>query len=191
MTFDVARALGRNEAWFAEEYYTDNCAGLDFENVDFEQWHDFVIKKLGRPIPKLNAAQILSHDEFTDYLPVYHDTFDDCKEEFDRLQKRLGEFKLLGLDKVYNNYRCEKDGQYILINSETLHPVIEVPYDKIFHCLNGEEMVVVQGDRSAVFDASGKALTDFVTGRFEWRWVDFPYREIYNEEAGISITVAR
>lgn len=189
LTFDIAKALGKNEAWFAEEYYTDNCAGLNFDNIDFERWHDFVKKKFDGSIPELNAVQILSCDGLTDYLPVYHDAFADCRDDFDKLQKRLGELRLLGLDKVHNNYRCEKEGQYILLNSVTLRPVIEIPYDKIIRCLNGEEMVVVQGDKSAVFDASGKPLTDFVTGSFKWRWIDYPYREIYNEEAGISITV--
>ncbi len=33
LTFDIARALGQNEAWYAEEYYTWNGGNIDEVDV--------------------------------------------------------------------------------------------------------------------------------------------------------------
>jgi len=38
LTFDIARALGQDEAWYAEEYYTWNGGGCETPEATFEQW---------------------------------------------------------------------------------------------------------------------------------------------------------
>lgn len=36
-TFDIARALGQKEAWYAEEYYTWNGGNIENPEIPFEE----------------------------------------------------------------------------------------------------------------------------------------------------------
>ena len=56
--------------------------------------------------------------------------------------------------------------------------------------LNGSEIVIKKNVQSAVFDMDGQQLTDFVPGRFDWKWgkdVVNSMRVIYNKEAKIEL----
>lgn len=113
------------------------------------------------------------------------------------MQNNLKGYKLLGLDFVGNGYyRCEKDRDLYLINSETFKPLFEEPTEAILLNLNGPEFVVKKNGLSAVFDMDGMQLTDFVQGFFCWKWTEpdekgfdlnCMKRTIYNKEAKIEL----
>ena len=189
--------LGQNEAWYAEEFYTWNGGACEYAETTFDQWMKSVHLKYGNNIQEFNPVAIMAYEDYNwEYEPVYHDSFKECNELFDSLQKKLKGYRLLGLHTFGNGYlRCEKNGGLYLINEDTLEPMFKEPIDGILHSLNGPEFVVMKGDLRAVFDAFGKQLTDFVKGDFHWRWATAKARpwietnkvEIYNEEAGIAI----
>ncbi len=196
LTFDIARALGQNEAWYAEEFYTWNGGNIDEVDVPFEEWITFVEKEFGKPIPEFDQDAIMKQGDVhtPDYEPVYHDSFKECIALFEKEQSRLGDYELLGLDFTGNGYyRCVKNGGLYLINSETLKPMFDEPIEAMLKSLNGPEFIVCKNGLSAVFDKNGKQLTDFVKGEFDWKWGDVDYlnyhlvRIIYNEEAGIEL----
>lgn len=195
--FDLARALGQNEAWHAEEFYTWNGGNIEDPDVPLEDWIDFVNHKYG-PIPEFDQTAIMKQGNvhIPDYEPVYHDTFKECKDTLDSVQSKLKDYKLLGLEFVGNGYyRCEKDGGLYLINSKTFESMFYEPIESMLQSLNGPEFVVKKNGLSAVFDMDGKQLTDFVSGVFLWKWTepdekgfdpDFMKRTIYNKEARIE-----
>ena len=47
MTFDIARALGRDEAWYAAEYYTWNGGACEKAESTFGQWYEQAEKDYG------------------------------------------------------------------------------------------------------------------------------------------------
>lgn len=198
LTFDIARALGQDEAWYAEEYYTWNGGGCETPETTFEEWLEDSIKMYGKNLPEFDQNSIMAQGDvhIPDYEPIYHDSFKECKELYDRLQSKLPNYKLLGLVRTGNGFlRCEKDGKLFLINEETLKPMFEEPIEGMLQSLNGPEFIVKKNELSAVFDMNGNKLTDFVKGQFYWKWApcdpiknrDGMLRIIYNEEAGIEL----
>ncbi len=194
LTFDIARALGQDEAWYAEEYYTWNGCGCSTPEITFEQWMERAKESYGKSIPEFDQASIMAQGDvhIPKYEPIYHDSFKECKELFNKLQKKLGEYKLLGLDQTGNGYlRCEKDGMLFLINEESLKPMFEEPIESMLQSLNGPEFIIKKNGLSAVFDMNGKQLTEFVKGNFDWEWDPKDNnglkRIIFNREAGIEL----
>lgn len=196
--FDIVRALGQEEAWHAKEYYTWNGHGCEEPMTTFEEWMERTIDKLGKPIPEFNQEHILAcgGDCPSEYEDVYHDSFKECKETFERLQSGLPDYKLLGLARTRMKYlRCEKSGNHFLVNEKTLESMFDYPMGDIVFSLNGPEMVVKIDDESAVFDSDGNQLTEFVKGTFDWKWAPYDSRKtdsvnkriIYNEQAGIEL----
>lgn len=195
LTFDLARALGQDEAWYAEEFYTWNCANFDINNGSFEEWLSFAKSSLNGHIPEFDRDPIMRQGKvhIPDYEVIYHDSFKECSKLFNDTQQKLGEdVILLGISRIGNTYRCLKNGNVVLLNIDSLKPLLDFPFDKVTHNLNGPEFVVFKDGLSAVFDSEGKQLTEFVSGTFKWEWSQAPHfihREIYNREAGISIIV--
>ena len=198
ITFDIARALGQDEAWYAEEFYTWNGGVCEVPESTFEEWLESSIKRYGKNLPEFDQDSIMAqgYEQIPDYEPIYHDSFKECKELYNKLQSKLGEYKLLGLDRTGNGYlRCAKDGRLFLINEETLKPMFDEPIEGMLQSLNGPEFIVKKNGLSAVFDMDGNQLTDYVEGRFNWRWAPYDpnkirsetLRIIYNEEAGIEL----
>lgn len=196
-TFDIVRALGQNEAWYAEEYYTWNGGNIEEPETSFEEWLEFVNKKYGA-IPEFDQGEIMKQENvyIPNYEPVYHDTFRECKETFADVQSKLKGYRLLGIEYVGNGYyRCEREGGLYLINSGTLMPMFREPIEAMLNTLNGPEFVIKKDGLSAVFDMDGKQLTDYVQGVFDWKWSEVDLncispcqkRIIYNEEAGIEL----
>lgn len=199
ITFDIARALGQDEAWYAEEYYTWNGNGCEDPETTFEEWMERSINHYGKALPEFDQASIMAQGDvhIPKYEPIYHDSFKECKELYDRLQSKLPHYKLLGLDRTGNGFlRCEKDGLLFLINEETLEPMFEEPIEGMLQSLNGPEFIVKRNGLSAVFDMNGNKLTEFVKGQFDWKWAPYDpikdkggmLRIIYNEEAGIELS---
>ena len=192
ITFDIARALGQNEAWYAEEYYTWNCEDFDIEKDDLDQWLSFVNKKYNGRIPEFDVKNIMDQGDvyIPEYESIYHDSFIECRDQFENIQRKLGNIRLLGLHRTGHSYRCERNGRLMIIDVDSLKPVISFSFDGVLQGLNGGEFVIVKDGLSAVFNPEGKQLTPFAQGTFKWRWAqDYPKREIFNEEAGITITV--
>lgn len=196
LTFDIARALGQDEAWYAEEYYTWNGGGCETSESTFEEWLESSIKKYGKNLPEFDQNSIMAQGDvhIPDYEPIYHDSFKECKELYDRLQSKLPDYKLLGLYRTGNGFlRCEKDGMLFLINEETLKPLFDEPIEGMLQSLNGPEFIVKRNGLSAVFDMNGNKLTDYVKGSFRWESPPFYNKDgmtriIYNKEAGIELS---
>ena len=106
LTFDIAKALGQEEAWYAEEFYTWNGGGCEIPESTFEQWQECSIKQYGKNLPEFDQASIMEQGDvdIPDYEPIYHDSFKECKELYNKLQARLGEYKLLGLGQTGDGY---------------------------------------------------------------------------------------
>lgn len=196
--YDIVRALGQNEAWHAEEYYTWNGGNIEEPDVPLEAWIEFVNKKYGS-IPEFDQNAIMQQGDvhIPDYEFVYHDTFKECIDTFEQVQSQLNGYRLLGLEFVGNGYyRCEKDGGLYLVNSETFKSMFNEPIEAMLQNLNGPEFVIKKNGMSAVFDMDGKQLTDFVSGIFYWKWTEIDEygfdlcnmkRTIFNEEAKIKL----
>ena len=197
ITFDIARALGQNEAWYAEEYYTWNGGNIEEADVPIEDWLAFAEKKYGKPIPEFDQQAIMAQGDvhIPKYEPLYHDSFKECFAKFDKVQSEIRDFKLLGLHYTGNGYyRCEKNGGLYLINSRTFKPMFDKPIEAMLQSLNGSEFIIRKNGLSAVFDMDGNQLTDFVKGEFDWKWAKIdmlkeyhPKRIIFNEEANIEL----
>jgi len=199
--FDVVRALGAKEAWHAEEYYTWNGDAMEYPGCDFEEWLAYLEREYEKPIQELSPTDFwkFGPDGYLDYEPIYHDSFKECFDEFDRLQESIPDYRLLGISRVGDRFlRCEKHGELYLIDEHWKTPLIDAPvqtywtFDKHF--------VVIKDGKSALFDSSGIQLTPFVKGFFEWkRTCDkiqrggikmYLEREIIeNVEAKLSLTV--
>lgn len=200
LTYDIARTLGKKEAWYAEEYYTWNGGKCETIESTFEEWYEQAAKDYGKSIPEFDQSALMAQGDvyIPDYEPIYHDSFKECKAHFNRLQSLIAGYKLLGIYRIGNKFvRCEKDGHLFLLNEHTLIPLFIEPVDGILCPLNGPEFVIVKNGLSAVFNAYGKQLTDFVKGHFKWKWAPvnplYGYqhdRIIYNKEANIQLHTA-
>ena len=196
-TYDIARALGQNEAWYAEEYYTWNGGNIEEPDVPFEDWIVFVNQKYS-PIPEFDQNAIMQQGDvhIPDYEPVYHDSFKECNDTFNEVQSKLKDYTLLGIEYIANGYyRCKKDEGLFLINSDTFKLMFDEPIEAMLQNLNGPEFVIKKNGLSAVFDGEGNQLTEFVPGVFDWKWskmekgeiIPLLRRTIYNEEAKIEL----
>ena len=119
LTYDIARTLGKEEAWYAEEYYTWNggkCetiestfeewyeqAAKDYgkskcETIEstFEEWYEQAAKDYGKSIPEFDQSALMAQGDvyIPDYEPIYHDSFKECKAHFKRLQSQIVGYKL-------------------------------------------------------------------------------------------------
>lgn len=85
--FDIARALGEKEAWYASEYFAGGESVEDeWWNKDFTlaRWLDCCKKYYDGVIPEFDRASFLLRDEeklCDDCEEVYHDDFKDLFEE--------------------------------------------------------------------------------------------------------------
>lgn len=199
LTYDMVRALGEREAWYAEENYTWNGGKCETLESTFEEWYEQAVKDYGKPIPEFDQAALLAQGDvlMPDYEPLYHDAFKECEAHFNCLQSRIGGYKLLGIHRIGNHFvRCEKGGQLFLLDEQTLTPLLNGPIEAVLCPLNGPEFVILKNGLSAVFNANGKQVTEYVKGHFEWKWAPYhplrPHHEriIYNEEAHIQLHTA-
>lgn len=138
MIYDIARALGQNEAWHATEYYTWNCCFCEMETCNFDKWLKAAKKQYKKPISEFIPGVV----DIEDYAPIYHDTFIGCDERFNELQNRITDYKLIGISRIYKNYvQCEKEGYAYLIDKDTIKPMSEEPIDAICKVFNQIELI--------------------------------------------------
>lgn len=198
MIYDIARALGQEEAWHADEGYTWNGGPLDDDDTTctLEEWIDFAKKKYEEDIPEFDHEAILAQGDvhIPEYENIYHDTFKDCRELYDKESARFKDSRLIGITMFEYTYRVErKDGVYF-INAETGEELFDFP---VLTLLQNNEIgifIVKKDGLTAMFDHDKKQLTPFVAGQFEWKWSENKktnqyYRTIFNKEAGISMDV--
>lgn len=154
--YDIARALGQNEAWHAEEFYTWNCRYWDIETINFNTW----LKKVKRRVKKEHGKEISRFPPESEttgtyyawgngvcYDPIYHDMFIGCDEKFKELQSRITDYRLLGISSIshicanIDFLQCEKDGYLYLIDEHTLKPMNKEPIDAICRVYNEVEVI--------------------------------------------------
>lgn len=177
MMYDIATALGNDEIWYAEEYYTWNGGPMEEVKCSFEEWITFTRKKLGREIPEFDYDGIISQGDvdIPEYEPVYHDTFAECKIKHDALKKRLlclG-YQPIELSPCGGNIRCVRlsDKSVHLLNSKTLEPLICGTPQAYYFDYPSSMLVVKQNDKYALFDLQeSKQLTEFVSHPFRKQW---------------------
>lgn len=46
LTFDIAKVLGQNEAWYADEYHTYNNINWEIPSFSFESWIKTCVKSM-------------------------------------------------------------------------------------------------------------------------------------------------
>lgn len=193
MMYDIATALGNDEMWHAEEYFTWNGGPLEEVKCSFEEWITFTRKKLGREIPEYNYDGIIKQGNvhIPEYEPVYHDDFFECKIKFDYLKKELSSrgYLPIGLLNCAEFIRCIKlsDNTVHLLNSKTLEPLIYGTPQAYYFDYLSSMFVVKLNDKYALFDFNGgKRLTEFVTQPFRKQWNEEINDEIViNEEIGL------
>ena len=77
--YDLAKALGKDEAWYCDEFHLDNCGDerWNYDTQSFEEWLVFVKSTYG-VIREFPIERIMSNDEIWPKVePVYHDGFND------------------------------------------------------------------------------------------------------------------
>ena len=79
--YDVAKALGKNEAWYCDEFHLDNCGDVNwnYDMQSFEEWLVFINSTYG-VIREFPIEEISSSEETRfPAEPVYYDGFKDLK----------------------------------------------------------------------------------------------------------------
>ncbi len=92
-TYDLARVLRQEEAWYATEYYTWNGGKCETLESTFEEWYEQATKAYGKPISEFNPSAIIAQRDYPDYEPIYHDSFLECRASFDHLQSDLSGYR--------------------------------------------------------------------------------------------------
>lgn len=177
MMYDIATALGNDEMWHAEEYYTWNGGPMEEVNCSFEEWITFTRQKLGRDIPEYDYDGIIRQGDvhIPEYEPVYHDDFAECKIKYDTLKNRLSSlgYKPIDLSLFWEYIRCIRlsDKTVHFLNSKTLEPLISGSPQSYYFDYVPSLFVIKQNDKYALFNFNGgKQLTEFVTQPFRKQW---------------------
>ena len=134
LTFDIAKALGQNEAWYANEYYTWNGGGCEDSEATFEQWLEWSVKEYGKDIPEFDQSSIIDQGDvhIPEYEPIYHDSFKECNELFSSIQLGLQGLDLIGLTRFeLCKLRCERNNSVVLIKEDELVPGCSSDQNKI------------------------------------------------------------
>lgn len=77
--YDVAKALGKDEVWYCDEFHLDNCGGerWDYDKQSFEEWFVFINSSYGI-IREFPIEEMMANVEIWPKVdPVYHDGFKD------------------------------------------------------------------------------------------------------------------
>lgn len=75
--YDVAKALGKSETWYCDEFHLDNCGEekWNYDSQSFEEWFEYIITTYG-PIKEYPIKDIMLNKENAFHsVPVYQDFF--------------------------------------------------------------------------------------------------------------------
>lgn len=164
--FDIARALGQNEAWLCDEFIEQ-----EFEENSLDEILTAASKRWG--ITEYPYSELIKNDDNAFPTPArfYHYDFAEIAKEFDELKTRCGDYTPTTINHICSSFvRVVKNGKINLLNAD-LKPVFERGLDNIFK-IEGKEFVCRQGRKIALFGDDAKQLTDFVAGEFDWEWPD-------------------
>ena len=197
MISDVVRALGKNEMWHADEFYTWNGGTMEDTSSSFDEWISFAKEKYGGEIPEYDYDAVMAQGDvhIPDYEPVYHDSLKECDNKLKVLTNRLDNvgYEPIGLLDMRGFIRCRRksDGSIHLIDKKTLEPLINGTPDAYYFDFESTIFVVKQFGKYALFDIEDrKQLTPYVSEPFrqEWSNEDNTYR-IINDEAGVNLII--
>lgn len=79
--YEIAKALGKTEVWYCDEFRLDNCENpnWDYDTQSFEEWLEFIKSTYGQikeyPINEILKGEFL----WPNVEPVYHDCFKEIK----------------------------------------------------------------------------------------------------------------
>lgn len=77
--YDIAKALGKSEIWYCDEFHLDNSGNpnWDYDTQTFEEWLEFINTTYG-PIKEFPIEEIMLNEEIWPRIDsVYHDDFRD------------------------------------------------------------------------------------------------------------------
>ena len=187
--FDIARALGGDEAWHCSEYDSPYA-----EEDRFDEWLESVHKRLG-DICEFNEEQI---DRFREnnkhgiYAEIVHDSFADCRTRLEELKIRFPEYTVLNLGRIAGKYiKLHKNDGCYLADAESGSILLDYPVDDILENICGAGMIVQKDGRSAFFDVEGKRMSDFVEGIWKWKWAEGGSHDVivYNDSENLKFVV--
>ena len=75
--YDFAKALGKTEVWYCDEFRLDNSGdpNWNYDSQSFEEWLEYINSTYG-PIKEFPINEIMSNDEILPKVDVvYHDSF--------------------------------------------------------------------------------------------------------------------
>ena len=79
--YDIAKALGKSEVWYCDEFRLDNSGDLNwnYDSPSFEEWLKYINSTYG-PIKEFPIEEIMLNEEiWPNVEPVYHDCFKEIK----------------------------------------------------------------------------------------------------------------
>ena len=172
--FDIARALGQNEAWHCTEYYGSLSGNFDYNADDFNTWLKVTEKEVG----KIKEFDEKSIDEFykdiynSYYSEVLHDSFKECWEQLEEQKRRFPEYEVLNLGVVGSRYvkLHNRQGCFLAdIDAGTM--LLPYPIDDVLENVCGAGIIVQKGGESAFISRDGQHFSNFVKGKWEWEWL--------------------
>lgn len=193
--FDIARALGQNEAWHCSEYNSTDCPEFNYQIDDFHTWIKVMEQKYGviEEFDELKIDDFVAKNPHSYYSTLLHDTFDSCRERMAELQNQFPGWNIVRVKPLMHKYIVlHNDKGLFLADHATGRPLLEYPVDDIFENLNGAGVVMTKNGKSAFFDNEGIQKSDFVNGVWKWRWIpQCPSLgiEIYNEQVGLRYPI--
>ncbi len=193
--FDIARALGQNEAWHCSEYNSTDCPEFNYHTDDFYTWIKIMEKRHGviEEFDEFKIDDFIAKDSHGYYSNILHDTFDSCQKKMAELHCQFPGWNIVRINPLMHKYTVlhNKKGLF-LADHTTGHLLLEYPVDDIFENLNGAGVVMTKNGKSAFFDNEGVQKSDFVDGVWKWKWIpSCPSLgiEIYNEQAGLKYPI--
>lgn len=186
--FDIARILGKEEAYYCSDFITEEFEGKTFEQL-------LVRAEKRWPIKEFPYTELMQYgdNEFPACDFLYHDDFTEQRKEYESKCNRYGEYKSVTISDVGKGFvRVANKGKVNLANRENGQIVFDEDFDDI-RALVGGLFIGEKNGMVALFDGEAHALTEFVCGEFYWErehtdWFDkFKRIFILNDEAQIRI----
>lgn len=192
--FDIARALGQNEAWHCS-CYCASMGEIDYFEEDFDTWIKHTLKHETIREFDEEAIDTFRRQHPNEYFgQVIHDSFKDCRENMDRLQKRYPDYHICHLGRVAAKYlKAYNDDGCFLMDQDTGNLLLDYPIDDVLENICGAGMIIQKDGLSALFSLEGRQMSDFVAGVWRWKWSkgDSSGRVIvYNERENLSFEIS-
>ena len=134
--FDAVRSLGGREAWIATEYDSLYFSGNPNDILD-DHLAELMEENSMSVIPKITYSVIEGINKGSEYESLYYDSFDECWDKLDALNKRYSLFgnnvsiKVLQ-PQVSPLFRIVLiDGKKYLFNDNSLNKFVSFPINKV------------------------------------------------------------